>query len=144
MVRASNTAIAALLEKDLSYFDISPQTGFLDIENTALYIPSTLPEHKWEDVLAAAKYIWPREESQELQEETSPGVDKVKTWRNRVHNVSLIRIHSCLGLLMRDALDASHRRSFLRPNRKQSFATSSSCRALHGRAFLYSWCTQHE
>lgn len=77
--------IAALLRQDFSYFDISPVSGFLDVENTATQISSALPEAEWEDVLKEAKEVWPHGQAQQ----DTGSRERISAWRNRVEEVSI-------------------------------------------------------
>ncbi|KAF2850084.1 hypothetical protein T440DRAFT_113905 [Plenodomus tracheiphilus IPT5] len=91
------SATEALLRKDFSYFDISPHTGFLDLENTAYRISKDLQENAWEDALEAARKAWPHGESAQDVVSDEEGVEP---WRRSVRNMTVIEALS--PQLMRD------------------------------------------
>jgi hypothetical protein len=76
---------AALLNGDFSYFDISAQSGFLDIENTAQQISPCYAESSWEVILTEAKSIW---QHTSASQGNVPDLDSINAWRNRVRTVS--------------------------------------------------------
>lgn len=84
MARKNDPAIVALLAEEYAYFSVSPQTGFLDIENTVTRLPPELREYAWEQALDAAKFMGiAAEECEGVLGRHKP----IEEWRGRINDV---------------------------------------------------------